>query len=300
MLGQTSQSTDRSTRDGSEIVPASAVAELTAMPGFSGTTRDIAWWLIDDYLADRYINRVFNDRGRYLAGLLALYLHRVPLEGEADAGLTVGRMKTLCTRAGISSPGRAVAILSIMRFGGYLKQVPSAQDRRKVILVPTERFVALQRRRWHHLFSAMANVIPEARQALDLYTRPEFEAAFLDAAFKAFAGGFRFVHHAPVLTPYFEHTSGFQILLQLQMKSGGGGSVPLTISELASQFWLSRAHVRSVLTLATADGFIQRTAGSRDPIVVLPALSQATDRFFASAFLLARHCIRHAIAATAP
>jgi DNA-binding GntR family transcriptional regulator len=81
------------------------------------------------------------------------------------------------------------------------------------------------------------------------------------------------------------------------MKAAGGRTVPVTISELASRFWLSRAHVRKVLDLAAADGFIRRTAGSRDPIVVLPALREATDRFFASAFLLARHCIRKAIAA---
>ncbi len=295
MLGQTSQPTDRDAYN-AEIVSESAIAELIAAPGFVEAVRVVASQLIERYLADRFVNSVFNDRGRYLAGLVALYLHRVRLEGEDDAGITAGRMKTLCQRTGVSSPGRAPAILSIMRFGGYLRQVESSKDRRKVILVPTERFIALQEKRWQLLFGAMAKVIPEARRALDLHTQPEFQTAFLSRGFDAYVGGFRFIHCAPELTPYFEHVSGFMILLQLLVKAGGNdGPVPLTISDLASQFWVSRAHVRKVLTLATADGFIERTAGYRDPIIVQPALAEVMSRFFAAAFLFARYCLRHGI-----
>lgn len=289
------ESISRDTENGAAIVSESNLAELIATPGFADAARTIASQLIEDYLADRVLNRVFNDRGRYLAGLIALYLHRVPFEGEEEAGITVGRMKTLCIRTGVSSPGRAVAILSIMRFGGYLKQAES-NDRRRTVFVPTERFIALQERRWRFLFGAMAQVMPEARRALELYTRPDFQSAFLSRGFEAFMAGFRFIYSTPELTPYFEYISGFNILLQLLAKAGGeAGPVPLTISDLASQFWVSRAHVRKVLALATTDGFIARTTGSRDPIIVQPALAEVMSRFFAGAFLYARDCIRHAI-----
>jgi len=290
------ESISRDAESGAAIASESNIAELIATPGFADAARLIASQLIEDYLADRVLNRVFNDRGRYLAGLIALYLHRVPLDGEEDAGITVGRMKTLCIRTGVSSPGRAVAILSIMRFGGYLKPSESSQDRRRTLLVPTERFIALQERRWRFLFGAMVQVMPEARRALELYMRPDFQAAFLSCGFDTYMAGFRFVYSAPELTPYFEHLSGFHILLQLLAKAGGkAGPVPLTISDLGSQFWVSRAHVRKVLTLATTDGFIARTTGSRDPIIVQPALAEVMSRFFAGTFLFARHCIRHAI-----
>ena len=293
---ESTESTSRDEESGAAIVSESNIAELIATPGFADAARTIASQLIEDYLADRVLNRVFNDRGRYLAGLIALYLHRVRLDGEEDAGITVGRLKTLCKRTGVSSPGRAVAILSIMRFGGYLKLAETGQDKRRVILVPTERFIALQERRWRFLFGAMVQVMPEARRALELYTRADFQTAFLRCGFDTYMAGFRFVYSAPELTPYFEYISGFNILLQLLAKAGGkAGPVPLTISDLASQFWLSRAHVRKVLALATADGFIERAAGSRDPIIVQPALAEVMSRFFAGTFLFARHCIRHAI-----
>src|SRR5215467_4566970 len=94
-----SEGTETNARDaesGAAIVSDSNLAELIATPGFANAARLIASQLIEDYIADRVVNRVFNDRGRYLAGLIALYLHRVQLEGEEDAGITVGRMKTLC------------------------------------------------------------------------------------------------------------------------------------------------------------------------------------------------------------
>jgi hypothetical protein len=299
MLGQTSKSADRDAHEGHRIVPASEVVELIAAPGFADAARAIASQLIEDYLADRIVNRVFNDRGRYLAGLIALYLHRVRLDGEANAGITVGRLKTLCARTGVASPGRAVAILSIMRFGCYLRPAEPGQDRRKVILVPTERFIALQERRWRFLFGAMARVMPEAGRALEIYTKPAFQSAFLRHGFDAYLAGFRLIQYAPELLPYFEYVSGFNILLQLLVKAGGSaGPVPLTISDLASQFWVSRAHVRKVLGLATADGYIARTVGSRDPIIVEPALAEVINRFFAGAFLFSRYCIRQAIAAS--
>jgi hypothetical protein len=299
MHAQTTESIAHGAESATAIVPTSDIADLIAAPGFADATRVIASQLIADYLADRIVNRVFNDRGRYLGGLIALYLHRVRLDGEDDAGITAGRLKALCARTGVASPGRAVAILSIMRFGGYLRPAETSQDRRKVILVPTDRFFALQERRWRFLFGAMAKVMPEAGRALELYTQPPFQSAFLRHGFDAYLAGFRLIYYAPELVPYFEYVSGFNILFQLLVKAGGSaGPVPLTISDLASQFWVSRAHVRKVLNLATADGYIARTVGSREPIIVQPALAEVTGRFFAAAFLFSRYCIRHAIAAS--
>lgn len=279
------------------IVPPQRVAEILSHPHIGEAAQAAAALLTEEYRANRLMNRVFNDRGHFVIAMFAQYLHHFPIDDDSDAGLTAGRLRALCLETGICSAGRASATLNIMRFAGYLRVAADTADRRRTVLVPTEKLTALRRERWARHLRAMALVMPEARQALALWDRPWFDAAFLREIVEGYRKGFRFIAHVPRLETYFEQQGGTITLMQLIAASGGPsrGVAPLTISDLSSRFWVSRAQVRQVLTCAAADGLIDRAPGSRDPIAVLPALHDEMNRFFAASFVYCAQCIRAAI-----
>lgn len=277
------------------------VEAMLLRPELPHATQKAARMLVEDYEANRILNRVFNDRGRYLIGFFAHYLHHFPLEGESDAGLTAGRLRKLCVDSGVSSAGRASAMINIMRFAGYLRAEQDPKDRRRTLLVPTQRFERMRRRRWLRLFEAVAAIMPEGLLAQDLLDRPAFQIAFIRAMVDGYMKGFRFSCYAPELDPYFDLTSGYITLMHLFVMSrerAGCGSAPPSISTLASKFWNSRAQTRRVLNRAEADGFIERIAGSRAPIVVLPRLEDAMDRVLTACLIFCGNCSRAAMADT--
>lgn len=278
-----------------KVVSRAEVRQLLLHPGFPQACRQAMVQTIADHRESPLLHRVFGDRGQFMMGLFALYLHNVPLDGEPDAGLTVGRFRTLCARAGVASPGRATAMLNLMRFAGYLRRAPVSSDRRRTLLEPTERLVAFRAQRWRHHFEAMSRIVPEGQMALELWDEPWFRTAYLCESVQGRLSGFRFLNHAPELAQVLESLSGFMILLHVKLAADEArepGATPLTISELATRSWMSRAHVRNVLARAMEEELVERASGPRGPIVALPKLHEAIDRFYASGFAFSARCIR--------
>lgn len=278
-----------------EVVSSECVRDLMRHPRFAeACSREIAT-TIEDYRRSPLVNRIFSDRGQQVMGMLAQYLHHVTLDDEPDAGLTVGRFRTLCAQIGIASPGRATAMLNLMRFAGYLRRVPASRDRRRTFLEPTDRLLNYRSGRWRHLFEAASLIVPEGRLALQLWDQQWFRTALLCAFVEAYLQGFRFVHYAPELANVLESISGFMVLLQIELASesrGRGECSELTISSLASRCGASRTHIRDVLALAATDGLIEPRANPRDAITARPALHEAVHRFYAAAFGLAVRSVR--------
>lgn len=284
------------------IMTAAEIAALAAHPRFTDARQVLALGIIEDHTANRLLNRVFNDRGRFVIGMFAQYLHHFRLDGESEAGLTAARLRALCARTGISSPGRATALLGLMRFAGYLSRAPRdrvGSDRRQRLLVPTARLVALQRQRWLRQLTALSLITPEGARGRELLGQAWFERALLGHMVRPYLGGFRFVDQVPELARYIERNGCLLILAKLALPSGAApasSAPPPTISGLSSEFGVSRAHIRNLLEDAAADGFVERPAGLRQPIVVRPALVRAVDRFFATGLAYAAHCVRLALA----
>lgn len=276
---------------------AAALTSVCAQPRFLEARRAAASQIIEDHAGNRILNTVFSDRGRFLIGMFVQYLHHVRLDGEADAGLTAGRLRALCVETGVSSPGRATAMLGLMRFAGYLTPAPGRGDRRQRLLVPTQRLVTLQRRRWTRHLEALSIIMPEGQAGLDHLGEPAFEANYLRHLVGEVIAGFRFGHYVPELDPYFERSAALLIFIQLvELVDAQGGEAATSISTLASQSSVARAQVRKILDQAATGGFVERARGSREPIVVRPSLIEGVNRFFAASFLYTAHCVCRALA----
>src|SRR5579883_3134707 len=94
--------------------------------------------MLELYQRRPVLNRVMNDRGRLVVSYIALYLH------HSDAGLTTNRFKQVCSQAGITSPGRAAAILALMRFAGLVTPETTTERGQRQRLIPSASFRQLQ------------------------------------------------------------------------------------------------------------------------------------------------------------
>jgi hypothetical protein len=278
---------------------AAAIAELRAHPGFPNAMRTLFGGMLALYRGNRLLNMLINDRGRLLIGWLALYLREGGAPDGRGSGFGIGQMKALCAAAGLASPGRTAAMLAVLRMSGHIASASAPQDRRRHILVPTEKLRAAHRDRWRHVVAALREIDPETA-ALVTIDDPDFLAAYVRASADEFLGGIRFVDLAPEVELFLDRNAGLMVLFSLML--GGTDKdtvpprqpVPLSISALANRFGVSRVHVRTLLRDAELQGLIRREGPGGSHVTVLPPLAQACQVYFAAIFLFVAHCARQA------
>jgi hypothetical protein len=214
--------------------------------------RVLATNIIDLYRRRPILNLVMNDRGRMAVSHIALYLHYSADPADPGSGLTTNRFKQVCAQAGLGSPGRAVAILALMRFAGLLEPEAHSNRGQRRRLVPTEAFVALQRDRMRQAFTALAHIRHEGAIGLACLEDDAFIARLMRAIGDAMRSGGRPILFAPRMTYFFEHNAGMMILLSLVLLGDPQDTVPpagpltVSVAALARRFAVSRTHVTRV------------------------------------------------------
>jgi DNA-binding MarR family transcriptional regulator len=278
---------------------AAAVAELSADPRFPQTIRTLAGGMLGLYRGNRFLNVLINDRGRMIIGYLALYLHEGGTPDGRGSGFGIGQLKTLCAAAGIASPGRTGAMVAMMRMAGYIASAQSPDDRRRHILVPTEKLRSAHRDRWRLVAEAVRVVNPDAAAAFMLGD-PEFEAAYVRGTAGCFLDGLRVVDIVPDLQLFLDRNAGLMILFSVLLAGEPDDTVPparpvtISISAIAGRFGVSRVHVRTLLRDAEAARLIERSGENSGRIIIRPELANAAKTFIASMILLVAYCAMEA------
>lgn len=256
-----------------------ARAALAAHPAFRPAMERLVGEISALYSGNRLLNRLLSDRGRNMLGLLVLYLDALPpAEG---GGLTTARIVALCTSTGLCSRGRAKAMLALMRWGGYVAPAAPGEDRRVKPLMPQEKLVALQHRRWRLVFEAGSAFDPELARLAPRLADAAFTRVLAVMLGGAFLAGFRPVSAAMELDDLVDRDGGLMVLLAL-LTAESTGEEPPSIANLSRRFHLSRAHVLDLLRLAEEQGLVKR--GARGTGCLSPLGRDALERFFACIF----------------
>jgi hypothetical protein len=277
-----------------------AVAKLRAEPGFAEAMCASALSLTEMYQGGHLLNWLMDDRARLLFGYLTLYLHYTRDPADPTSGLTPTRMKIMSAEHEICSGGRVTAMLSLMRFGGYLAPDASTDGRQRR-LVPTSKLLDMLCARWRVHFSAMAPLMPDGAAMLAALDYPGFGPRFIVSISERFLAGFRFLTHVPALGLFAERNAGILILASLLTSGDPDDTMPpqravsMSISALARRFSVSRPHVLKLIRDAAADGLIERTGQNGDHVVIQRRLADAAQNFFATMFLLFADCARGAM-----
>lgn len=257
--------------------------------------RNMVGW----YDGNRLLNQLMNDRARALFSHVALALHFSRREDDRTSGLTVSRMKTLCSEIRLCSPGRVEAMLGLLRVSGYFTAAKDDSDRRLRRLVPTEKLIALHRQRWKDQFRAMTEVDADAvlsRAALD---DPAFIAAFAREIGRQFRRR-RLIDGAPELASLVEFKAGLVVMFTLMLGGDVDGEfsterpIPVSVSALAQKFTVSRKHVLTVLREAEKQGFLRRVGERGEQVALQPKLARAAQNLVTEAFILLSRSARAA------
>lgn len=242
------------------------------------------------YHGNRLLNRIMNDRGRFVFGLFCLYLHATP--DENGVGLTLTRVVDLCENTGVCSRGRAKAILTLMRWGGYVDAVPASHNRRQRPLVPTDRLVREQVGRWRATIGGLALMDPLASRILDHLNDKAVFSALMHNLGERYRAGFRAVDFAPHLHVLIERNAGAMLAFALINAGAADDTYPPSrplvtpVAVLAREFDVSRAHVLKVLREAEQAGLISRVPGHHGSVLLLAPLKEGMARFFSALFAL--------------
>ena len=290
----------RSPADANPAPPA-AVAALRAQPRFAQALRATASGLAAMYQGRHLLNWLMDDRGRLLFGYFALYLHFTRDAADPTSGLTPTRMKALCAELDVCSAGRAGAMLSLMRFSGYLAPDIQVVDRRQRRLVATEKLFTLLRARLRLYIGAMAPLFEDGAAMLAALDDPAVERAFVVAMVERFRAGFRLVHSAPALGLFGERNAGMLILMNLVASGAADDAVPprrptpISIAALARRYAVSRPHVLKLIRDASEQGFFERIGPDNSMVLFKPRLAEALENFFATVYLFMATCMREAM-----
>ena len=277
-----------------------AVAAVRAHPRFAEALRMSAAGLVELYQGGHLLNWLIDDRGRMLFGYFALYLHVTYDRADPSSGLIPTRMRRLVTELGICSPGRAPAMLSLMRFGGYLTPAVEVVDRRQGRLLATDKLFALLEARWRLHFGAMAPLFDDGEAMLRALDDPGVRRALMIAMAERFLAGFRIATHAPQLGLFGERNAGLLIFSSLMVAGEPDDTVPparpvpISIAGLARRFAVSRPHVIKLFRDAEGQGLIARRG---DRVEIKPPLADGARDFFAALYLFFAACAREALVA---
>jgi hypothetical protein len=276
------------------------IAELAAHPGMPAAVRALCQGMVDLFEGSRLLNLIVSDRGRVGMGLMAVYLDAGYEPRSPLSGLTVNRYKAQCAAAGLCSPGRAAAMLGLMRFAGHLEPVARTQRGQPLRLVPTEKLLGSFRQRWRRLFASLAYVRPEGAIGLARLDDPAFAKVFVCEVMNLFLTRERMVEHGPEMMLFIERKAGLVMLMSLMLTAAHDDDMPprgpmsAPIAALARRFAVSRAQVKDILDSAVTAGLLTPSDPGRSAFVVTPRLRENFLGLIAALFMLTADGIANA------
>lgn len=280
------------------------IAAIRRVPQFKAALAVLAADNLTYYQRRWLANRVLNDRARFGMALVSMFLHFSYRPDDPNSGLTAVRFREICVEVGLCGGGRVEGLLMLMRATGFLERAATDEPgvRR---FVPTPKLIALHRERNRQLLSAI-DLLRDTHFASRIREGEEsrFYRNFVLAMGHMFRAGYRMVHAAPALRGIIDRDAGMPMMICALLASADYAPLvpaelrPVTVSDLARRFSVSRMHVRSVQRDAESAGLLIRH-GDTEQVTVLPALIGAVENFFASAFVMIETCAHAAAARSA-
>jgi hypothetical protein len=275
------------------------MAEHAAMPDalrlfFSG--------LIGVVQANRLLGLIVSDRNRMVLTFLTLYLDAGYDGRDPLSGLTVNRFKALCARAGRSSPGRAGALLGLMRFAGYLEPAARMGRGQPLRLMPTEKLIAPQRERLRCLLMALAKLRTEGTIALARLDDPAFFRILIRCVGDQLLDREPMIEHGPGLSHFAERKAGMMMLIHLMLSAKPGDDMPpvgpmsMSVKQLSRRLSVARSQVQEMLRDGVAAGLLAPAGPDGTSYITQPALRAGVIGFVGAAFLTVSDAVRQAVA----
>lgn len=269
--------TDTSSPGHNRPFPYNRLEAFLARPGLDDAMRSSVQGAVAYYDAAPTMHRNVKDVGRFMLGVLALYL-------DATGGLTHRRLRELSGKSGILSAGTATAVLLRLQLIGYVTRTDAANGHSRPY-VPTPAMEAAFKGRMRIEFEALTHLTGETAEMLARFDEPEVFAMLMAMM------GDQSMMAAGSPNPDIEafnqlamRSAGLLILFEVMCQADTGGAFPpiaeveLSVAAIARRYEVSRSHVLSVLRDIERAGWIRK--GARDGAWILTSALQADIRTF--------------------
>jgi AraC-like DNA-binding protein len=258
--------------EGPDIPP--LYGRLYDHPRFPQAARALAGNMTTLAAGDRAIDGIFKDGGRYIAALCTAALH-------TGGGVTLPRLKQLCTDFGLLSPGRARAMLIYLQYLGYvgLWRERSAEGPARYVASPS--FLAAWRAHLRAAVLAASVIEPVAARVAERLDDPAFFAIFCRAQFDGLLGAIHdFDQNSAFARIFINRSAGNQICWALVLQGDAAvfpatGALDISMARLARDFGVSPMHVKRLFADAAREGLLDGRPGSG---VMLTAAGHAALR----------------------
>jgi hypothetical protein len=235
------------------------IAAFQSHPLFAQAARRLSQNMVALAASNRGFDGIAKDLGRYLTTVIAVYL-------DATGGITLPRLKAVCARVGIASPGRARAILLYLRFLRYV--VPSPSEDRVARYDATSQL----RETWHLIISLSLDAARIVEPAVAEISVRLADPGYMRDLMEIHCDGM--LYGASARSPetaffrvFLSRNGGMQLLHHLMLAADEDDDYPPRkvipvppVSELARRIKVSRAHIVRMFNEAEAEGLIERRA----------------------------------------
>lgn len=265
-------------------------------PGFEDLARRVAGvWSAAGSPAEAA--RPLRDMGRFTAAMLITHLEATP------GGLSLARLRALVERPGLGGIGHGRAVLTYLRYLGYLEPLSRTGDGRVQLYRVTDTIRTVLRARLRRELEARADVDPVVPQLLARLDEEGLFTTFVVAASEATQIMLR--ESTPRDNPCHvigQRQNGLIVLCELAARGGAGdvfpprGPLDYAIADVARRSGASRMQVSHLLRKAREDGHLIVGPDGRDRFS--PELADGLERTIASSTLLLVGAARIALTAS--
>lgn len=247
--------------------------------------------LMPPYFADNVIlNKVVTEAWRFemLVYLLHLYDTRDP--ADPRSGLTLSNLQKLCARMDCASPGRVLAILGIMRLGGYLHSERSEADSRLKYLAPSPAFIGVVEGWSRRVCQIVDAITPDADLAVSHATHPRLGWEMRRFGAEGLIAGWKLLDPFPEVVHFVMRDGGWMLLATCVARALAPSRgleiapVSLDLRAFAPRFGVSRSHLRRVLESAHREGLLLAPPRDGADIRLAPRLVASYLACFASEY----------------
>ena len=228
-------------------------------PGFSAALPTYAALMAPYFSNNMMLNKVVTEAWRFEMLVYTLYLYDTRDPAVAGSGLTLSNLQRICAEQNCASPGRVLAILGIMRVGGFLHQQKSEADSRVNHLEPSKKFITIVEGWNNRIFQIIDAVVPQSQLAKAHETQPRFGWNMRRRGAETMFGGWKLLDPFPEVYHFVAKDGGWMLLLHCVAEAlrGSAGKlitpVSVDLKTFGKHFGVSRSHLRRLLESAYAE-----------------------------------------------
>lgn len=230
------------------------------------------------YENNPFMNRLLIEATRSLIFFNALAVYAAYEPTDRATWPTIGLLKQMIELYGVSTERRVDGLISQFVDAGYLTLSTTAVDRRVRILTPTKKMIAHDLEWLAVHYRPLQIMFPEDGYDQPMGHDPIFQKALRTISLKFSAYAAQLMAGNPAMMFFMERDAGTMILLKLVHRNKAEQEAPVSFTDLADRFGVSRTHVRKTIQEAEKRSLLQYTETT---ITLAPSLVAAYDRFVA-------------------